>query len=225
MNNPCTARSPTNIRIWQQIARKSMQNTNYILNIADPSKYNLILIQEPWFGHLGKTWGTHNWCIVYPPSIYHNNHDPIQLIILVNTNLSTNMYTTLDIPCSDILAICLRGDFSHCSIFNIYNDCINNNVTTALHNYLTNHRPDTLPLPNNHMLWLGDFNCHHPLWEPNNNRHLYNLAEVINPLLDLITEHNMIIVLPPDIPTYETITSNWTHPDNVWHKNSTTTQS
>ena len=105
------------------------------------------------------------------------------------------------------------------SSHNIYNDCTNNNTTTALHNYLTNHRPDTLPLPNNHMLWLGDFNHHHPLWEPNDNRHLYNLAKMINPLLDLITEHNMIIVLPPDIPMYETMTSNWMCPDNIWHNN------
>ena len=40
---------------------------------------------------------------------------------------------------------------------------------------------------------------------------------MINPLLDLITEHNMILTLPPNIPTYKTTTSNWTHPDNVWH--------
>ena len=39
---------------------------------------------------------------------------------------------------------------------------------------------------------------------------------MINPLIDLITEHNMVIALPPKIPTYETVTSNWTHPDNVW---------
>ena len=37
---------------------------------------------------------------------------------------------------------------------------------------------------------------------------------MINPLL--ITEHNMIIALPPNIPTYKTVTSNWTRPDNVW---------
>ena len=58
-----------------------------------------------------------------------------------------------------------------------------------------------------------------PLWEPNNNRHLYNSAKMINPLLDLITEHNMIIVLLPDIPMYKTMTSNWTCPDNIWCNN------
>ena len=41
---------------------------------------------------------------------------------------------------------------------------------------------------------------------------------MINPLLDLITEHNMQIPLPPGIQTYETTTSNWTRPDNMWCK-------
>ena len=216
MNNPHTARVPSNIKIWQQNARKSARNTNYILNTADPSKYDIILIQEPWFDHLGKTRGTHNWRIVYPLTIYHDDHDPIRSIILINTNISTNIYTTLDIPCSDIMAVRLKGDFSYCSIFNIYNDCTNNNTTTALQNYLSTHSSEALPSPTDHMLWLGDFNQHHPLWETNDNRHLYNSADMINPLIDLITEHNMVIALPPEIPTYETVTSNWTHPDNVW---------
>ena len=29
----------------------------------------------------------------------------------------------------------------------------------------------------------------------------------------------MVITLPLKIPTYKTITSNWMHPDNVWHNN------
>ena len=216
MNNPHTARAPSKIRIWQQNARKSVRNTNYILNEANPTKYDLILIQEPWFDHLGKTRGTHNWRIVYLPTIYQENHAPIRSIILINTNISTNMYTALDIPCSDITAIRLKGDFGHCSIFNVYNDCTNNNTITALRSYLNSHGPEALPSPSDHMLWLGDFNRHHPLWEPDSNRHLYNSADMINPLLDIITENNMILALPPEIPTYETATSSWTRPDNVW---------
>ena len=42
---------------------------------------------------------------------------------------------------------------------------------------------------------------------------------MINPLIDLITDHNMVIALPPEIPTYKTVTSNWTRPDNVWRNN------
>ena len=137
--------------------------------------------------------------------------------MLINTNISTSMYMTLDIPSRDIMAIHLKGDFVHCSIFNIYNDCMNNNTTMALHNYLSTHSSEALPLPTDHMLWLGNFNRHHPLWEPNDKRHLYNSADMVNPLLDLVMEHNMTLTLPSDIPTYKTAMSNWTCPNNVWH--------
>ena len=40
---------------------------------------------------------------------------------------------------------------------------------------------------------------------------------MVEPLIDLVTKHNMCIALPQDIPTYETVKSNWTRPDNVWH--------
>ena len=32
----------------------------------------------------------------------------------------------------------------------------------------------------------------------------------------------MVLALPPGIPTLETVSGNWTHPDNVWHAHSDT---
>ena len=125
---PHTTRAPLKLKIWQQNARKSLQNTDYILNQANPKDFDLLLIQEPWFDRLGKLQGTPNWCVIYPPGIYYEHHKPICSTILVNTNISTEAYTTLNIPSSDITAIHLRGDFSCCTIFNIYNDCTNNNT-------------------------------------------------------------------------------------------------
>ena len=113
-------------------------------------------------------------------------------------------------PCGDITAICLKGEFGHYAIFNIYNDCSNNNLTTVLKNFLNTHSQEILPSPNNHMYWFGDFNRHHPLWETDDNNHLFNLADMINPLLVLITEYNMAVTLPHEILTYEMTTSNWT---------------
>ena len=217
--NPQTTSAPSKLRIWQQNARKSIRNTDYILNEANPKDYDLILIQEPWFDHLGKTRGTHNWRVIYPPTIYEDKHDPIRSIILVNINISTNRYITLNIPSSDIMAIRLNGSFGYCTIMNIYNDCTTNKTTTALKEYLDTNKHIAIPNPTNHLFWLGDFNRHHPLWEPDSNRRLYNSPDMINPLLNLITEHDMLMSLPPDIPTYETATSTWTRPDNVWRNN------
>ena len=73
------------------------------------------------------------------------------------------MYTVLDIPSSDITAIHLKGDFGHCTIFNIYNDCSNNNTIDTLQKYLESNKCVALPLLSDHMLWCGNFNHHHPL--------------------------------------------------------------
>ena len=113
----------TKLRIWQQNTRKSLCNTDYILNQANPKIFNMIFLQEPWFDRLGKSRGTPNWCIIYPPTVYHKHHDPIRSLILINTNISTNSYSILDVQSHDITAICFSGDFGPCSLFNIYNDC------------------------------------------------------------------------------------------------------
>ena len=89
----------------------------------------------------------------------------------------------------------------------------------ALRNFFTVSLHELIPTPGDHMFWCGDFNRHHPLWETEVNRHLFNPSSMIDPLIDLITEHNMVLALPPGIQTYESTTSNWTHPDNIWSNN------
>jgi hypothetical protein len=69
------------------------------------------------------------------------------------------------------------------------------------------------------MIWLGDFNCHHPMWEDETNEHLFKPDEYIQPLLELLFRHDMVMALPKGLPTFQTVTQNWMRPDNVWHSN------
>ena len=69
------------------------------------------------------------------------------------------------------------------------------------------------------MLWLGDFNRHHPIWEEEANEQLFNPDAFIQPLLTLLYSYDMILALPKGLPTFETTAGNWTRPDNVWHTN------
>ena len=92
-------------------------------------------------------------------------------------------------------------------------------MITSISNYLTHNMLYRLPSPTDCMLWLGNFNCHHPLWEADSNHHLFSSADMMNPLINLITEYDMKMALPPDIPMYQTAASNWTCPDNVWCNN------
>ena len=113
---------------------------------------------------MGNSRGDQHWQIVYPPNRFIDGHPSIRSIILINTNISTDSYTTLNIPHSNISTLCLTGDFGSCSIFNIYNDC-NNSTIEALNLFLMTNPNEVLPHPSNHMFWFGDFNRHHPLWE------------------------------------------------------------
>ena len=69
------------------------------------------------------------------------------------------------------------------------------------------------------MLWLGDFNRHHPLWDEDHNNHLFTAValEASGRLLELVADYGMVQALPKDIPTLQSSsTSNWTHPDNTF---------
>ena len=153
---------PSRLRIWQQNTRKSLTAQHYILN-TDPSLFNLILIQEPWLNALGNTRGNHHWRIIYPSNRYTDGHNTLRSIILVNTSIPTDSYTVLNIPHSDISALRLRGNFGACSIFNIYNDCNDNSTIDAFRTYLESNPTKALPCSTDHMLWISDFNRHHPL--------------------------------------------------------------
>ena len=208
----------SHLHIWQQNARKSLTAQHYILN-TNPSLFNLILIQEPWLDTLGNTRGNHHWQIIYPSNRYTDGHNTLRSIILINTRIPTNLYTVLNIPHSNISALHLRGDFGACSIFNIYNNSNDNSTIDALRTYLESNPTEALLRSTDHMLWIGDFNRHHPLWEEDRNRRLFNGESSISLLLDLLNAHNMLLSLPPGIPTYETTNGNWTRPDNVWRSN------
>ena len=211
--------APSSLCIWQQNAWKLQAAHQHILS-ADPSLYDLILVQEPWINHLGKSRGSNYWQVLYSSNYYQDGRANARLIILVYTNLNTNAYTQLEIMHSDIMALCLSRDFRHCSIFNIYNDCTNNNTLTALCSYLTDHIQIACSSPHNYMFWMGNFNCHYLMWEEVCNRHLYSSDTMIEPLLDLNNDYTMVQSLPLGIPTYKAAMQNWTWPDNVWHTDS-----
>jgi hypothetical protein len=69
------------------------------------------------------------------------------------------------------------------------------------------------------MLWLGDFNRHHPIWEDKANEHLFESEDNISPLIDLLYKHDITLALPKGIPTFQTNAGNWTRPDGVWRTN------
>lgn len=186
MNTIYKPRAPTKLYIWQQNTRKSQLAQQYILDTA-PSLYNLILIQEPWLDTFGNARGNHHWHIIYSSNRFDGNHNTIRLIILINTNIAMDTYNALTINHSDITAICLKGDFGHCSIFNSYNNCTNNNTKAdfiSINNKLCTHLE---------IQYLATQTRRKEEVDTAANTIVNIISEVINPTIQTLSLHQMLV--------------------------------
>ena len=59
------------------------------------------------------------------------------------------------------------GIWGKFTIFNIYNDRENNRTILALSKFHSKHAShlEEVPQGSAHMIWLGNFNRHHPYWD------------------------------------------------------------
>lgn len=195
--------NPTKLRIWQQNARKSIHVTHCILQQADPEKYDIIAIQEPYLDDKKRTRASPYWHVHYPTNHLLDGQARSRSLFLININISSDSYDFLQLPHSDFTGIRFRGDFGSLSIINVYNEITTNDSLTALTNYFAAHELEARPTEDDHMVWLGDFNRHHESWEPNSNSHLFSSPERINPLLELLYGYGMVMTLPPESPTLQ----------------------
>ena len=66
---------------------------------------------------------------------------------------------------SDITAVRFKGDNGYLSLFNVYNKITNNNTIDYLDLFLTRNAHPVHPSVRDSIIWVGDFNHHHPMWE------------------------------------------------------------
>ena len=137
-------------------------------------------------------------------------------ILLINTNISTDSYSILPVMHSDIMAVHFKGEHRFLSLFNIYNEITNNDTISCLDSFLDRHTQLIHPSVTVSVVWLGDFNRHHPLWEDDANERLFEPTDYIAPLLNLLYKNKMLLTLPKGLLTYQTAAGIWTRLDNVW---------
>lgn len=116
------------------------------------------------------------------------------------------------------MAIRLTTNARTISIYNIYNNCENNDTLQALETHLS-HNTNTTHTnthTDNHMAWFSDFNCHSPCWDWAENSQLFHSETFMQPFLDLIQDHAMEMALPGGIDTLQNSRGQWTRPDNIW---------
>ena len=192
---------------------------SYIINTANLKDWDILALQEPWIDSYGNSQGSQYWRVVYPANFYDEDRAHVHSILLVNTNLSTDCYIPLLIPHSDVTANQFKGENGFLSLFNVYNEITNNNTLRALDTFCEHNDRLIHPTDNDGMLWLGDFNRHHPMWEDDCNEWLFEPEEFIAPLINLLFKYNMLLALPKGV--LQTPGSNWTRPDNVWRRHTT----
>lgn len=208
------------LRIWQQnLAKSKRAQYNLVNSNSLPKLWDIIIIQEPFFDTHGNTKASAAWKVVYPSDTLTSDAR-VRSIILVNTLLDTNTWSQLSIVGSnDITAVQIVGAFGRLSIFNIYNSCTHSDTIRLLRKYLHDNKGKVCSRASDLMIWGGDFNRHHPLWEEPRNHHLLTAAATAEAeiLLTLVADHDMVMALPRDIPTLQARnTKNWTRPDNVF---------
>ena len=75
------------------------------------------------------------------------------------------------------------------------------------------------------MIWAGDFNRHHPLWDDDNDIHLFTpqATHQAENLIELITNYELNMALPKGIPTLQhMVTKKYSRPDNLFNTNGLT---
>lgn len=208
--------SLTKLRIWQQNTNKSLEAQLDMLNNVSPRDVDIIAVQEPYLDESGFSRGNSHWFIIYPP-----NHRTLpsrpRSLLLVNRQIDSNVWKSLEIPSGDITGILLKSADNHSiAVYNVYND--QHHARTE--SLLTKHTRDLrASLPNaTHVLWLGDFNRHSPLWDNPEHTQLFTNSnlDAAQSLIDATTRANLAMLLPASLPTLFSSARTKTRPDNVF---------
>src|SRR5579871_5170344 len=148
--------------ILQYNLNKNQTTQHSLLNSPSTANYAALLIQEPYYSKLtNSTIIHHSWTLIEGHKRERNH-----TVIYVNKKLiSAASYEPVNIPFSDITAISITSQESinPTLIVNIYK-AKGNPLTQGVIGYLQRH------LQTRHkysaIIIAGDFNLHHPLWNP-----------------------------------------------------------
>lgn len=200
---------------------KSYDAHHELLASAHNINFDVIALQEPGINFTGLTCANHEWKVVYPDR-HHDHPHETRSVLFISSKIPTNLWRAIATTSSDLTALLMTSNSGKVLIFNVYNDCNHSRTLEELRRVLLLLAQE-FDIATIHMLWLGDFNRHHPMWDEARNNHLFTRAALddAEKLIDLTQEFNMLMALPQGIPTLEHSRSrNLSRPDNVFCSNS-----
>ena len=106
------------LTIWQQNLNRSAIAQQHLLHEAS-DRFDILALQEPHVDYFGNTRSLHKYITVTPPG-HRENPTKTRSIILVNSRLLPNSWTTIKIPHPDVTAVEIMGTFGTLRIVNTY---------------------------------------------------------------------------------------------------------
>jgi hypothetical protein len=196
------------LSIWQQNVNKSpLCQHNIISNKRLVTKgINIIALQEPALSGDRLTIASRDWITLYP-SNHANNPLKTRSVTLIRADTNSKSWNQLEFPSSDVMVTQITGAWGKLTIFNIYNDGEWEDTVNLLTDYHHRHSEalEHATVGEAHIMWIGDFNRHHPLWDsPTDMRLFTNKAtEAAEKLLEAVMDAGLELVLPNGIPMHE----------------------
>ena len=187
----------TETKIWQANLHKHRERTHGTLNDTDMKDYMMLMIQEPYYCEYEPWTGfpSHQSWTLYEPTLKDLTGRPPRAATYVNkSQILPAQITPINIPSSDVVAIQIhRQGFKPLTVINVYNPC-DAGISVQLHEALRLRQ-----IHEDEIILAGDFNCHHPMWNPLN--YLRHDLEADH-LVDLAMDLGLSLLIPPGTVTY-----------------------
>src|SRR2546423_1315729 len=183
------------ITILQYNLGKNQATTYSILNDPSSQKYTALLLQEQyWSKYTESSLLHHSWTLIESTTY---RRQPRSVIYVNNNLVTTESFTPISVPFGDVSAVELATKWNSkpMLIINVYNPGGNeliDNLKQYLRSQLRTDKYDEIIIG-------GDFNLHHPLWNPANYRRHDGKADE---LIEIMAENGLNLLLLANTITY-----------------------
>jgi ribonuclease HI len=212
MTDPHCINNHSNFQILQNNLNHNSASTNSILNHPDSSQYTLLLLQEQYCPRNTLSSPIHpSWTLI-EPTVAEPLH-PRVAIYVNNRLIPSSIFAPIHFPFRDVIAVAIKTERSNkpMLIINIYNPH-DYNLINPLREYLQQHiRAEDYE----NIIMAGDFNLHHPLWNPREYTTHDHRADV---LIEMMADYGLRLLLPSGTITFP---RNGTSIDLVWGNEAT----
>jgi len=184
------------IAILQYNLHKNRSRNHSVLNDPSSLKYSMLIIQEQYWSEYTESAPTHgSWTLI--ESGPYPNRNPRSAIYINNRILDTSSFYIITIPLPDVTAVAIKttNNSKPTLVVNIYNPSDANLITPIFEHLQANINPSQYHA----IVIAGDFNLHHPLWNPpQQHKHDRRSDELIEGML----QQGMQLMIPPGTVTF-----------------------